>query len=687
MPKTALPPDERARLDALNALRVLDTAPEPAFDELARLVAHVLRAPYAAVSLIDARRQWLKAGVGLVPGRSFPRDVTFCTHVVTDDAPLIVEDASEDPRFAANPYVAGDPQFRFYVGMPIRNERGLVLGTVCALDLTPRTVTATELEALGLLARQVMDQLEARRARAELEEQRVRAEAAARRLQSLFAALVEGVVVQRQDGAITEVNEAAERILGLTSDQLRGRSSLDPRWRAVREDGSPFPGDQHPAMQALRTGQPVMGTVMGVHKPDGTLSWITIHAVPRFDADGNVVESVTTFHDVTAIRSAAARALAQERLASIGTLAAGIGHEINNPLVYVLGNLEMAIEDLDDLAGASSSGRLRELQDVLRDAREGAERIGRIVRGLRALVREEVMLQGVNVAQTLQTSLSMAAHELRHRATVTQEGLDGLVVMADESRLTQVFVNLLVNAAQAFRAADPARNRIRVSMRRLPHERVEIAVQDNGPGIPPHVLARIFDPFFTTKPVGQGTGLGLTVCRTLLASLQGEITVDSDEERGTVFYLTLPLAPAIAEVAPSAREPGGPRGRVLVVDDDTSVGATLQRMLAREHDVVVTDDPNRALMLLLQGERFDAVLCDVVMPRLSGEELFRMATATRADLADRFVFITGGTTDAAVRAFLDEVPNDRLEKPFSTQSLLSLVRRYVRRPVKASLAP
>jgi CheY-like chemotaxis protein/anti-sigma regulatory factor (Ser/Thr protein kinase) len=249
--------------------------------------------------------------------------------------------------------------------------------------------------------------------------------------------------------------------------------------------------------------------------------------------------------------------------------------------------------------------------------------------------------------------------------------------MADESRLTQILVNLLVNAAQSFEASDLARNRVTVRTRSLADGRVAVDVADNGPGIPPSLRKRIFDPFFTTKPVGQGTGLGLSVSRNLAAALGAELLVDSEEGRGTTFTVVLPpCAPAAEPLSPPAVT--GPRGRILVVDDDVVVLSSIRRLLAREHEVVTFADPREAAAALARGDDFDLVVCDMMMPHITGQQLYEQAVARDNRLAERFVFVTGGATDPFVASFLAEVPNERLEKPFASDSLLRLARRFVR---------
>ncbi len=647
---------------------------DPALHEIARLCALILDVPFAVVSMVDEGRCWTAASAGL-DVRTLRGDTKLCRATLAEAGPLHVRDARDDARLADSRWVTGEPRVRFFVGAALRSSDGRPIGTISAFDRAPRAATDRQLEALTLLASRVVAELEAQRARAESVRQRDTADRAAQKLEDLFDAMAEGVVLQDATGAIGSANAAAEEILGLTLAQLQGRTSLDPRWRAVREDGSPFPGDEHPAMVAIRTGESQRGVVMGIHKPDGSLTWLCVNSVARREGS-RVAEVWSTFHDVTALKDATARMAQRDRLATVGTLAAGVGHEINNPLSCVIANLDFALGELEALFGQTRSTRTREVLEALGETKEGANRIRRIVHGLRALSREDVTLDRVSVASAVDAALGMAAHPLRHRATVTLGPLDLPPVLAEQSRVTQILVNLLVNAAQAFETPDPSKNRVHVDVALRGGDKLSIRVRDNGPGVPESLRRRVFDPFFTTKPVGQGTGLGLSVSRTIADSLHGELALEDTDGGGATFSLTLPLAFDAGAHADRHAFARAPRGRVLVVDDDPAVLGGLQRILGREHEVVASSDPRQALELLVAGEDFDLVLCDLAMPHLDGEALFGRAQMVRPELSDRFVFLSGAT-QPGTQAFLWRIPNEQMTKPFATSDLVALARRFV----------
>jgi CheY-like chemotaxis protein len=308
--------------------------------------------------------------------------------------------------------------------------------------------------------------------------------------------------------------------------------------------------------------------------------------------------------------------------------------------------------------------------------------VRRIVRGLRALARDDGPAVPTDVSTTTEIALHMAMHELRQNARVQVLFADGPPlprVLADESRLAQVLVNLLVNAAQAFALPEPSRNLVTIGADTVGGYLV-LEVADNGPGIDPEALPRIFDPFFTTKPVGQGTGLGLSISHSIVTALGGELRCESTPGHGARFLVKLPLATdELAPVPPSAPLLPIESGRVLLIDDNEKVLQSMARLLGREHEVVTESDPRAALARLESGERFDVVFCDVMMPRLTGKDVFERVWRLDQEQARRFVFMTGGVGRADLDQFLAEAENEQLEKPIGVQLLRSTVRRFTSR--------
>ena len=258
-------------------------------------------------------------------------------------------------------------------------------------------------------------------------------------------------------------------------------------------------------------------------------------------------------------------------------------------------------------------------------------------------------------------------------------------VVANEARLGQVFLNLLLNALQAMPEGRSDRNEIRVVVRSPTAEQVVMEVHDNGVGIPANVRRRIFEPFFTTKPIGVGTGLGLAICHGIVTSLGGMLSVESEPGHGSVFRIELPAARSTTGVTPAPGVVAAPpqlasptvQGRILVIDDEPVVCSSLKRLLAGEGDVVTVTSAREALDHIESGERFDVLLCDVMMPGMDAPSLYEGLLEVAPAQAERMVFMTGGAFSTRARDFLESVPNPRVDKPFDVAALRAIVRAHV----------
>jgi CheY-like chemotaxis protein len=238
-----------------------------------------------------------------------------------------------------------------------------------------------------------------------------------------------------------------------------------------------------------------------------------------------------------------------------------------------------------------------------------------------------------------------------------------------------LFLNLIVNAAQAIPEGNAGGNVLRVATRVDGSGRIVVSVSDTGSGIAPRDLQQLFQPFYTTKAPGLGTGLGLAISHRIITNLGGEIRVESQLGEGTTFHVFLPAARTCIRPV-EARRPTGRaarRARVLVVDDEPMMANAIRRTLAAEHDVVVVVRASEALELVRAGEAFDIILCDLMMPQMTGMELHAELTALGSKHAQTMIFLTGGAFTQSARAFLDTIPNHRVEKPFDPQQLRALL--------------
>jgi signal transduction histidine kinase len=368
--------------------------------------------------------------------------------------------------------------------------------------------------------------------------------------------------------------------------------------------------------------------------------------------------------DVTERSRLRAQLAHADRLAAMGAIAAGVAHEINNPL----GFMRLATEVFERKLGADEKSP--QLLALARDLRDGIDRVEAIVRDLRLFGRyEDEPIAATDPVTALDAAMRLVAHEVLPRARLVREHGALPPVLGVGTRLEQVFVNLLLNAAFAF--SETGKQGEIIVRGTATDTSVVIEVSDDGPGIAPDVLARVFEPFFTMKPSVGGTGLGLSICRGIVERAGGAITALSEPGRGTTMRVVLPRAPTspagVAASAPKVAAKPDRKLRVLVVDDEERI-VSLVRDLLDTHDVIGETSSVRALDVLLAGEDFDVVLCDLMMPELSGMELHEKVAAARPELARRFVFVSGGAyTERGRSAFSSAAI--RLMKPFSESAL------------------
>jgi signal transduction histidine kinase len=356
-----------------------------------------------------------------------------------------------------------------------------------------------------------------------------------------------------------------------------------------------------------------------------------------------------------------------DRLASLGMLAASVAHELNNPLAAMMMNLEFG------LTNAQEKGSFEESLQALTEAFSCAGLIRDIIRDIKVFSRPEGQrLCPTDVHRVLDSALRMAHNQLFHRARLVKDYGELPLVHGAEARLGQIFLNLIINAAQAIPEGHRDEHEIRVVTRRE-GERVRVEIRDTGAGIPPQLRERIFEPFFTTKPVGVGTGLGLSICRRLITEMNGSIGVDSEPGQGSTFWIHLRVAQE-PDIAPEVKTKSSRQGLgVLVLDDEEAVGKALQRLLSTRHQVTTFDRAQDALAHITSGSRFDAILCDLMMPEMSGAQFHHELERLAPEQAQRVIFMTGGAFTEETRAFLSTARNPCLDKPLDLQRLLSML--------------
>lgn len=384
--------------------------------------------------------------------------------------------------------------------------------------------------------------------------------------------------------------------------------------------------------------------------------------------------------DVTAQTTLEQRVAVHDRMVAVGTLAAGTAHEINNPLTYLMLNLNEARELVTEhAAGQALDSAL--LGQLITDSIDGADRIRSIVAELQNFTRVRASsTRPVSMAKVVGRAVRLTTPTLKHRAAVHVDADPALWITGDENRLVQVVINLLTNAAKAIETDQEGSLHVRVRSDDGA-DVVVLEVQDNGCGISTENQRQLFDPFFTTRQ-HTGTGLGLSIVHRIVTDMGGSITVDSTPGHGSCFRLAFPavVSPEV-QVPPRSGAVGlGAKGRcVLLIDDDEMVRRGLARSLGLVHDVIVVESAVEGLARLSDGCDPDVILCDLMMDDMSGLDFYERLLESDLPMSQRVVFISGGVSSAVVRAQIERSGRPLLRKPIFRQALLEALERHARK--------
>lgn len=380
-----------------------------------------------------------------------------------------------------------------------------------------------------------------------------------------------------------------------------------------------------------------------------------------------------------ALSRAFEQARMNDKLATIGTLAAGVAHEINNPVTWVMNNLISLRNNMSTLKKTIPSNQVNvisEFDDMISESLQGVERIRDIVKNLKGFSRMDVAEKtAVNIHDVLNMTINMASLEFKYRARIEKDFTrHAPVTLASSGKLQQVFLNLIINASQAIPEGQISKNVIRIKTE-VEDQYIRVDIIDTGHGIPPDILPYIFDPFFTTKPAGHGTGLGLSICREILSQLEGKIGVKSTLNKGSIFTVYLPVyyETQVKQVPVVETLISGHKKKVLIVDDEPYLLKSLLNILknnSNDYEAVTALGGMQASELLeLHGGRFDAIICDLQMPDMNGADLYQYVVKNYPSLEKRIIFITGGSYTPKLNEFLANTGNLVLEKPFAKEEL------------------
>jgi PAS domain S-box-containing protein len=501
-------------------------------------------------------------------------------------------------------------------------------------------------------------------------------ETALLRSEALFRRLIDSApeAIWIVDGAgLCFANAAAARLFGFTKQDVLGRSerafihpedipTYELRKRLLLEHRQRLPPHEYRARRS-----------------DGR--WLDLE-VSSMAVEFEGKPAILSFgRDLTEVKQVESQVLQGDRLAALGTLAGGMAHAINNPLTYVLLNLEDLSEQLPKLA--EKRWFVQEAVQRLKEAHDGAERVANVVRQMRAFARSDNNVPApIDVRNVIEAALALVGNEIRHRGNLLIEYEEVPLVFAAQARLEQALLNLLLHAARALPDADARASDVRVAVREEPSQSVTIEVAYADAARLEDVIASTFEPLASA---GGAFDAGLAICQGIVSSLGGEMRVAQLRGKGSAFRVILPAAEwgqAESSAAPSvlpAPMPAAERARVLVVDDDPGVGKALRVMLEEEHDVTTLTRPREALKVLLADPDFDIVFCDLMMPELNGVDLFQALYLNRPGYERRFVFMTGGAFMPEEARFVAQVKSPIIEKPFDMRRIQNLVRGSVSR--------
>ncbi|HEY5957885.1 MAG TPA: response regulator [Polyangiaceae bacterium] len=515
------------------------------------------------------------------------------------------------------------------------------------------------------------------------------------------------LVLSPPNWGIGTFNSAALRLFGVSSENELANRSIDQVAPLKQPDGSAS-RECLLSMIAIALTSGASSKELTMLRADGGGFPANV-VLTRIESNGQLM-ILATLRDESEKRRLEATLAQSDRLASMGILAASLAHELNNPLAYVQYSLESLEQDLPPLlalvkrcatalrsrvveqeflqivedASLLGSDRLSDMVACAGDALEGTRRMKAMTRGLGMFSRIDSAEQAdFEVNNALESAVSLASNEISQRAIVVKDYASTPVVFGSEGKLSQVFLNLLVNAAQAIDEGAVSANRITLRIWQ-DAANAYIEISDTGKGIAPSDLERIFEPFYTTKRPGGGTGLGLAICRSIVAEFGGTLSVSSRLSEGTRFELRLPRArddrESVTRQLLSQCQKDVPviRGRVLIVDDEEMLRKSMERLLEKDHDVVSVASAEAAQALLEDDPAFDAIVCDLMMSGMSGMALHEWLSVRDPTLANQVVFVTGGAFTPRASQYLAKVTNVTLEKPFDRETLKRIVASLVR---------
>jgi len=493
--------------------------------------------------------------------------------------------------------------------------------------------------------------------------------AAAEEWRTTFDSITDLISINDRDFRLIRVNKAFADILKMKPAESIGKLCYE----VVHGTKEPVPNCPH--RKVIETKEPTTTEFfepnLGIH--------LEVAASPMLNEKGEVVASVHVARNITEQKKAEAerrelerKAQVANRLASVGEMASGIAHEINNPLTSVVGFSELLMEkDLPE--------DLRKEVGIIHD---GSNRVANIVKGLLTFARQQKPERTyTDINEIIESTLTLKKYSLVTSNIGVSTSLDAELpwTMADRGQLQQVFVNIIVNAETEMKQAH-GRGKLIIKTEQIDNT-IRISFKDDGPGIAKENIGKVFDPFFTTREVGEGTGLGLSLSHGIITEHNGRIYAESETGRGAIFIIELPVVAEEEEkieTVDAAEEAGRALGaRILVVDDEPTILAFLKKVLVGEGYDVATASSGEEALGMIKNERYSLILCDIKLPGLSGAETYEQIGKVAPSLQKRVMFITGDVIGAGTEAFLKKARSPYVTKPFDIAKLKEEVRRVI----------
>lgn len=520
-----IPTDEVERITALKSYEILDTKEELIYDQLTLLASQICGTKISLITLIDENRAWFKSHVGLNV-KEVPRDLAFCNQVVFDKQTMVINNLHQDPRFAKNPYVTGEPHVSFYAGVSLTDSEGHSLGTLCVLDENPQELTNIQIQSLHIVASQVVAQFRLRREliqKKNFEEQLTR-----------LTEQVPGFIYQYR------LFSDGRSHFPFASTGIADIYELSPE--EVKFDGGKIfqrvhPEDIEQAIAAIKLSATKLENCAIDYRvilPKAGLRWLRIIAKPEKLADESILwHGFIT--DVTDEKNMEAQLYQNSKLAALGEMASGVAHEINNPLSIIIGKSSLLTNHL-----TSPIWNREKIAQDIEKIEKTAMRISKIIKGLTAFSRnsERDSFSVIQVRHIIEDTLSLVNEKFKYRGIdVLVDCPSDLALECNSTQIGQVLMNLLINSFDAIKRLETKWIRIDVKSN---GNSALISVSDSGNGISPKIADKIMEPFYTTKSVGEGTGLGLSLSKRLIESHNGNIKY-LPSAKHTTFQIELPL--------------------------------------------------------------------------------------------------------------------------------------------------